>query len=461
MRRLKFACTALICICSVLITWGLAAFPGNAATASRPMAQEFQLANGLRFILLEDPQSTATNFAIWYRVGSSDDPTGKSGLAHYLEHLMFKGTEKFPDSSYSNIVTADGAIYNAYTNHDYTVYHVRSPKSLLGKILELEADRMRGLKLDENLIRTERLVIQEERRLRVEGNPESELIEDIQALQFRGHPYGVEVAGRMAEIEKLTVDDVKAFYDLHYHPQNAVVIVVGNLQIEELKDLAETYFDSIPRGPSLHPQTSLALPPVPLGSQLEKTSDAAQFNVMLKSFAVPGFNTPLTEDAFALDLLAKILTDGAEGRLVKSLVFDRQLVLDVDAYYDGDQQLAGQFMLRCIFSNAASKAEIERFFNEELMRIADTGVSQSEIDAALQTLRTEQIYQWDSQSELAKAFGNKALLNWKSDDIFSLSGWETIGPEDVKSVARRFLNPTTAVTGVLATTNPVSAENAQ
>jgi zinc protease len=440
---LRRAISAFLLVISVL--W---ATPGWTKT---PEIEEFTLDNGMRFILLSDPQSTSTMHALWYQVGSADEPQGQSGLAHFLEHLMYKGTNKNNPGTYINEVAGDGAEFNAFTNYEHTVYHVRMPPDLLDKVMELEADRMRGLVIREDLMNTERLVIKEERRQRQENTPSAQLSEQLQMNLFEGHPYGLPVAGLQTSIDRLTRDDALAFYNTHYHPQYATSIVSGNISLVELKALAEKHFGAVPRGPERNRMNSAPLPDKPKLPRIEIESETATNNITFVSFAVPSLGEADKREAIALDFLATIMASGTQGRLVKTLVLDQKAVLDVNASYDGWRRLGGELSFSALPSQGFDSAHIEKVIAAELKNIMENGVTQEEIDSAFRRAEISQIYAWDSQTALVNTVGVATSLGFNAKDSLTLKGWEKITPQDVQAAARKYLTPDRALTGVLRT----------
>jgi zinc protease len=414
-----------------------------------PKVEEFTLKNGMRFVLIADPTSTTVVHAIWYQVGSADEPKGKSGLAHFLEHLMYQGTAKNGPYAYGDMVSADGAFYNAFTSNDMTVYHVRVPKPLLSRVMDLEADRMRNLKIDEQRLQNERLVIQEERRLRLDSQPEAILLESMEAEQLRNHPYGVTTAGLMSDIAALTSADVQAFYDLHYHPENAITVVAGNLELEELKALAEFNFADIPRGPDRKRIQSVLLPDKLTTKLIEQSSETAQRPILTQSYVVPAYGQQNKDEAFAISVLATILASGTQGRLVKSLVLDSKTALDVDVNYDGFKRLGGTFAIRASIIDGATTEAVEKTFFETLADIRENGVTQAEVDTALKRAEISSVYTWDSQSSIAYEVGSKLTVGWTVDKALTLDGWSSVTPEAVQAAAKRYLTPERALTGIL------------
>jgi zinc protease len=414
-----------------------------------PKVEEFTLENGMRFLLIPDPQSTSVIHSLWYKAGSADEPKGKSGLAHFLEHLMYKGTRKNPPGVYGDAVASDGAQYNAFTWMDYTVYHVRVPKPLLSRVMELEADRMRGLLLDPEPMETERQVIKEERRERHESRPEQLLVERMDSVLLKDTPYEKPVSGYQTEIDKLSIADVQAFYDAHYHPQNAFAIVAGNLDLDELKAFASQYFDEVPRGSERKRDVSSQLPAEPQEKLIEMESDAAPQTLVMMSFATPGFDASQKPEVFALDILGNILASGTQGRLVERLVLQDKSALDADVDFDALRLHGAQLTIRVPLNRGANPADVRKAIAEEIDRIAQQGVKDDEIKAAIRRSEISAIYAWDSQSAIVNWLGAKASLDLPVSEAFSMKRWESVTAAQVQAAAKQFLAPNRALTGVL------------
>jgi zinc protease len=445
--RMRFA--ALFPFLLVFISLLGPAFGQSKSPIQGPKVEEFALDNGMRFLLIPDPQSTSVIHSLWYQAGAGDEPQGKSGLAHFLEHLMYKGTAKNPTGTYGSAVASDGAFYNAFTAADVTVMHVRVPKPLLSRVMELEADRMRGLILEQGPMDTERLVIKEERRERVENKPETLLLEQIDELLFKGTPYALPISGYMPEIESATIADAQAFYDENYHPQNAIAIVSGNLELEELKALAEAYFNDVPKGPERKRRPPSPLPADPEENLIEVTSDIASQRLVIMAFAVPPMGPSDSLDPYALDFLATILASGTQGRLIKSLVLNDKSALHVDVAYDGYRRHGGVFMIRVPLNAGVDPAGVRKVIEMELADIAKNGVSEDELKTALKRSEVSAVYRWDSQSAIVNSLGSTVSMGLPTTSAFSLERWYAVKPSHVKDVAQRFLTPNRAVTGIL------------
>src|SRR6266576_442929 len=300
------------------------------ANSQAAQVQELVLDNGLKVLLLEDHKSPAVTFQVWYRVGGRNEKDGKSGLAHFLEHMMFKGTPTTKPEEYSRIIAKNGGRSNAFTSSDVTVYFATMSREKIGIELELEADRMANALLGETYFEAEKKVIQEERRLRTEDNPAAALSEVASAVAFMIHPYRRPVVGWMEDIQNLTRQDLVDFYKLYYEPNNAFIIVVGDFSTEEILAKIRAAFGKIPRGGE--PPKVNATEPEQRGERRLIFKKEAELPFILTFYHAPNLKSP---DNFALDLLSVVLAGGRSSRLYHELVYQKRLARSVDADYSG------------------------------------------------------------------------------------------------------------------------------
>jgi zinc protease len=266
---------------------------------------------------------------------------------------------------------------------------------------------------------------------------------------MRGNPYERPVSGAIEEIEKQVSEDAQAFYNTYYHPENAVAIVNGNLDLAELRALAENYFADIPRGPPHQRIPPAALPPQPAERLIELQSDAAAQTIVLQGYTGPGFGDGTNPEAYALDFLGVILASGTQGRLIKALVLDSKDALDVDVWFEGYRRHGGKLMIRAQLNKGADPLAVKKIIENEIANIITNGVSQAEIDDALNRDKISNVYQWDSNTALTNVLGTRAMLNWPIDRIFAFDGWNKITPAQVQGVAAKYLTVERGVTGIL------------
>ena len=273
------------------------------------------LDNGMQIVVIPDRRAPVVTHMVWYKVGSADEERGKSGIAHFLEHLMFKGTAKYKAGEFSRAVSEIGGNENAFTSSDYTAYYQQVTPEALPRMMEFEADRMRGLVLTDEVVAPERDVVIEERRQRVENNPGAVLAEEIDATLYQNHPYGVPVIGWMQEIEQLDRDDAFAFYDRYYAPNNAILVVAGDVDAAEVRTLAEATYGKVPRGPDLPPRVRAQEPEQNTRRTVSMTDPRVTLPSFQMSFLTPSYASADDGEAEALDLMSEILGGGIRSRL--------------------------------------------------------------------------------------------------------------------------------------------------
>jgi zinc protease len=411
--------------------------------------EEFTLPNGMRFVLIPDKQSPAVLHTLWYRVGAADEQPGKSGLAHYLEHLMFRGTSENGPGEYFGQIDKEGAEINAFTTRDYTVYNVRMHKALLPIVMKLEADRMRNLNIRADLMETERQVVKSERREKLESSPVSLLDEQMDSAAFVGHPYGQPVVGYMNEVEKLTADDAQKFYDTWYHPNNVVAVIAGNLDIEELRDLAEEFYASVPSKSDMPQRSVKPLPAKPTENLIKIINPTARTDTFLRNYPAPSFSTATGKEALALDFLSAILANGTQGRLVKKLVLDDKIAADVDAGFNGFFRQGGEFLITAVPSAGVSPEQVATSVDSVVADIIANGVTEAEVKSALRRARASRAYLMDSQSTIVELVGLGIMSGWDGRNVLDFKAWDQVTVKDVQDAARKYLATDRSITGIL------------
>ncbi|WP_417714899.1 M16 family metallopeptidase [Roseibium sp. SCP14] len=405
-----------------------------------PNLESFTLGNGLQVVVIPDRRAPVVTHMIWYKVGSADEPEGQSGVAHFLEHLMFKGTSTYPDGAFSKMVAERGGQENAFTSADYTAYFQRVAKEHLPLMMKLEADRMENLVLTDEIVAPERDVVLEERRMRVDSEPGSRLREALNAITFVNHPYGSPVIGWQSEIEALNKDSAIAFYDRFYTPNNAVVVIAGDVDVEAVRKLAAETYGKIARRAEPGERIRPAEPPLAGERRIAVSDPRVRQETVSKTWIVPSQSTGAGRTPEALDVLAYILGEGPSSRLHKSLVLDREAAISAGAYYQGGALDNGRFGLYAAPRPGYTLEDMERLITIELRKLLDAGVSQEEVDRAQNSMIASAIYAQDSQSGLARLFGG-ALTTGQS--IENVQSWpaqvNAVTPEDVLEVARSYL----------------------
>ncbi|WP_155905145.1 pitrilysin family protein [Methylopila sp. M107] len=424
--------------------------PDGAGRAFGPDVSTFTLDNGLEVVVIPDRRAPVVTHMIWYKVGSADEHRGVSGVAHFLEHLMFKGTEKHPAGAFSHAVAELGGQENAFTSYDYTSYFQRVAREHLKTVMAYEADRMTGLRLTDEVVNPERDVILEERRSRVDGDPSAQLGEALAATLYVNHPYGQPIIGWEHEIEKLDRHDAIAFYERFYTPNNAILVVAGDVSPEEVRAAAEDTYGLIARRADPGPRAR-ATEPEPRAARRVALADprVTQPSVQ-RSYLSPSYETAKGDRAYALDLLAQLLGGGTTSRLYKALVVEKGLAANAGAWYQGDALDDGRFAVYAVPRGDATLAELEVAIDQEIARVAAEGPSTAELERAKTRLVADTIYAQDSQATLARIYGASLATGGTVEEV---RDWpdriRAVTPQAVRDAARETLDRRRSVTGEL------------
>lgn len=419
----------------------------------------FTLGNGLQVVVIPDHRAPVVTHMIWYKVGSADEAPGKSGIAHFLEHLMFKGTKNHPEGAFSKRVAEIGGNENAFTSNDYTAYYQQVAKDYLGEVMAFEADRMQNLVLTDEVVAPEREVVLEERRQRIENDPASKLSETLDSILYVNHPYSVPVIGWEDEIRALNKEDAFAFYDRYYTPNNAVLIVAGDVTADEVKAHAEATYGKLKRraepGERLRPRTQ-----TPPGAR-EVTLVDAQVNqpVLRQAWLVPSYTVAEGNEAASLDVLAQVLGGGATSRLYRNLVVEGGIASSAGGWYQSSALDDTRFMVYGIPRDGKDLGDVAAAIRREIDDIIENGVDAEELERAKKGLLAEAVYAQDSQSTLARIFG-VALTTGGS--IESVQDWPRmiagVSAEEVQAVARKFLSAAPVTANLLGTPPAAASE---
>jgi len=432
-----------------------------AAIRIAPNLESFTLDNGLEVVVIPDRRAPVVTHMIWYKVGAADEPEGQSGVAHFLEHLMFKGTTNNPDGAFSKIVAERGGQENAFTSADYTAYFQRIAKEHLPLMMKLEADRMENLVLSEEIVAPERQVVLEERRMRVDSEPGSRLREALNAITFVNHPYGSPVIGWESEIEALNTEAALAFYDRFYTPNNAVVVVAGDVDVDEVRRIAADTYGKVARRAEPGSRVRPAEPPLAGERRIAVSDPRVRQESLSQTWIVPSQSTGDGRVPEALDVLAYILGEGPSSRLHKALVLDQEAALGAGAYYQGSALDDGRFGVYASPRPGYSLDDMERLIAAEVDRLLETGVSEEEVERAKNSMISGAIYAQDSQSGLARLFGSALAIGL---DVEEVQSWPAqvsrVTPEDVVEAARTYLSGL-PVTGELRMEAPDVPDAAQ
>ena len=436
MLRARY-CLAILLVLALLAFW-------SAYAAS---VQEFVLDNGLKILLAEDHKSPSVTFQIWYRVGGRNEKDGKSGLAHFLEHMMFKGTPTTGPEEYSRIIAKNGGRSNAFTSNDMTVYFATMSREKIGIEIDLEADRMANALLGETYFEAEKKVIQEERRLRTDDNPAAALSEVASAVAFVIHPYRRPVVGWMEDIQNLTRQDLADFYKLYYAPNNAVIVIVGDFSTQEILPKVKAAFEKIPRGAP--PPVVDVVEPEQRGERRVTLKKEAELASLLMFYQAPNLKSP---DNFALDLLAVVLAGGRSSRLHHDLVYQKRLVRGVDADYSSVSVDPMGFSISAQLLPGVQPAMVESEIDGMLVKVKAELISERELQKAKNQIEAAFVFAQDSIFGQAMKIGYYEIAGgWRQMDGY-LDGIRKVTREDIRRVARQYLNADRRTLGTLIPT---------
>ncbi|MBF0140128.1 MAG: insulinase family protein [Magnetococcales bacterium] len=428
---------------TLLLLWG-----GDARALE---AEDWVLDNGLRVILVNEAKAPVVVTQVWYQVGGIDEKEGKTGLSHMLEHMMFRGTQSVPAGEYSRIIARNGGEDNASTSWDYTDYWSKLSSDQLDLALELEADRMHNLVLDPEKFRSENLVVREERRTRFESNPQGRFFEKFKQHLFQDHPYGRSVIGSMRDIVNYTVQDLEAWYYTHYTPDNAVLLVVGDVDFVRARALIHRYFGALPSGGG---NKRVRLPKdqnVVGGRRLMEQDKEAMGSVLHVAWLVPSLTFGRTEDVYPLDVLAAVLGGGGSGRLYRRIVVEQKKAVSVQTQYGGTSLGPESFEISLEPRDGLPVAELEGAVLSELGAMMEEVVSELELQRAKNGLLADRIYAMDSVDHLAGMIGRLAIngLDWRAVVEHYPEKVQEVTGLQIRDVMRRYLSREKAVVGVL------------
>jgi len=441
---------------TIALAIGLFLLLGGMASAAGLADRVFEttLANGLKVLLVEEPKAPVVTVQVWYKVGSRNDPVGKSGISHMLEHMMFKGTPTIGPKQFSLTVQRNGGVDNAHTTADYTAYHTHfaADRVMLG--LELEADRMAHLSLEEKEFLPERQVVMEERRLRTEDQPANLLGETVQAMAFLAHPYRWPVIGWMSDIEGYTREDLVRHYRTYYTPNNATLIVAGDIKRDDLLPKIRSLFGHIPRGPE-PPKVTTVEPPQRGERRLSVKKDA-ELPLVLAAYHVPNL---AHRDTYALDILAYVLGGGESARLHQRVVYEKQLASYAVAEYSSVHVDRHLFWLSAGLLPGKTAEEVEQALSAEVEGLQREPIADRELQKAKNQIESEFIFAQDSVRGLANWLGAyESVAGWRLLAGY-LDGIREVTAADVQRVARQYLTPDNRTVGILIPTKPgVTAE---
>lgn len=435
-----------ICVIAGAMTLPL---PHDSAQAASSVSH-FKLKNGMEVVVIPDHRAPVVTHMVWYRVGAADEKRGVSGIAHFLEHLMFKGTKKIAPGEFSKIVARNGGEDNAFTGQDATSYFQRVAKDRLPLVMEMEADRMVNLRLLENDVITERKVILEERRSRVENDPSNILGEQMTAALYQSHPYGTPILGWEHEMKTLDRKAATDFYTRYYAPNNAILVVAGDVTVSGVRKLAQEIYGKLkPRKERVRAARPKEPPHrAPIRVSLE--DPRAGRATVQRSYLAPSYTSSEPGEAEALDLMMKIFSSGSTSFLYQSLVVDQKIAASAGGWYSGSGLDSGNLGVYAVASDGVDITNVEKSVDAALAEFIKTGATQKQLDRARNSYIASHIYGGDNQVQLARRYG-WGLVNGRT--ITDIEAWpqrlEKVTIKDIQRVARKFFDPAQSVTGVL------------
>jgi zinc protease len=414
---------------------------------SRPGAQEVveaTLDNGLRVLLLEDHRSPVASFQIWYRVGSRDERVGLTGLSHYLEHMMFKGTPTRGPKQFARLVEENGGQDNAFTSQDVTSYFVNIAGDKIDLVIDLEADRMQNLLLDPKEINSEREVVIEERRTRSEDDPSGFLGEEVNSIAFKAHPYGAPIIGWMEDIRRITPAEIRAFYKTYYVPNNAIVVAVGDFRAPAVLEKIQKTFGRIPRGKT--PPPVLAVEPTQNGERRVIVKKEAELPVVYMAWHVPNHRA---NDAPALEVLSTILSGGRASRLYRDLVYQRQLALEAGGDYSYFALDPNLFWFWATPMPGQTPETLEAELAKQMERLKTEPVTDEELARAKNQIESAFVLQEDSVHRRAALLARFELIGGYVQKDSFMTKIRAVTAADLTRVAGAWFAPERKSVGVL------------
>ncbi len=435
----------------LVLAGSLALFLWPATTVCHAVeTKEFTLSNDMRVLLVEVPKAPVVTVQVWYKVGSRNEMMGRAGLSHMLEHMMFKGTNRYPKGTFSRLIRKNGGTDNAFTSQDFTAYFENLAADRVGLALELEADRMQGLILDANEFKTEREVVKEERRLRSEDDPQGALVETLFAQAFVSHPYHWPIIGWFADLDAMTLDDLQRHYDTYYSPNNATLVVVGDIKAETLMPTIAKLFEPIPKGPTPKPLQSLE--PEQRGERRFLLKREAQVPFVMMGYRIPNYTS---DDSYALNVLESILSNGKSSRLYQSLVYEQKIALAVGAEYSLMQADPGLFYFYALVKPGEKVEAIEEALLKEIRRIQAEPPTDLELQRAKNQTEAAHIFEQDSNFRHAMLLGEAETVGagWRKVEQF-VDRIRSVTAQDIHRVANKYLAPDGKTLGILIPQTP-------
>ena len=426
----------------------IALFAGESRAAVF-LPKSFKLDNGLQVVVIENRRAPIVMQMLWYRVGSADEEPGESGLAHFLEHLLFKGTKTTAPGEFSRTISRIGGRDNAFTSYDFTAYFQRVAAHELETIMRLEADRMQNLVLTDEVVLPERDVVREERRSRTDNSPAAQLREQVRRALYLNHPYGRPVIGWMSEIEALTTEKALAFYRKHYSPSNAMLIIAGDVTVDRVRELALKYYGPIPDR-AVPMRVRPKEPPHRAARRVELRNARVRLPAISRTYLAPSYASGEKQQAYPLEVLSQVLGGGATSRLYRKLVIERGIASGAGAWYSGAGLDYGEFGVYASPKAGGDIAALEKALFEELDAAIADGFKAEDIERAKKLITAQAIYARDGLRAGPNAIGQAFTQGQTIEDVET---WPdriaAVTAEQVMEAARSVLDEKSSVTSVL------------
>jgi zinc protease len=420
-----------------------------AAAANRFGAESFSLANGLQVVVVPNHRVAAVTHMVWYKCGAADEPLGKSGIAHFLEHLMFKGTKEIPPGAFSKLVARQGGRDNAFTSQDVTGYHQSIAADRLEYVMKLEADRMANLQLTEEVVKPELLVILEERRSRIDNEPAALLNEQVRTALFLHHPYRIPTIGWEHEMRGLTTQDALDWYKRWYAPNNAILVVSGDVSVSQVKTLAEKYYGPVP-AKDVPKRIRVQEPKRVAAARLTHASPRVAQPTWSRSYLAPSYTGGESKHAHALQVLSDAIGGGQTARIFRSLVVEQQIALNAGAFYSPGSLDLTTFGFWVNPKPGVAIEDIEKAVEAEVKKLLAEGVTDEEAERSKTRMQAEAAYARDSLTGPANLFGS-ALAQGRT--VADVEEWPdrigAVSVDQINAAARFVIDDKTAVTAVL------------
>ncbi|EBA17531.1 peptidase, M16 family protein [Roseobacter sp. SK209-2-6] len=443
-----------IVLAAAILTAGLTGARADTSQGGSEITDQitsFSLDNGMQVVVVEDHRVPVVQHMVWYRAGSADEPIGQSGVAHFLEHLLFKATDKLAAGELSATVAANGGRDNAFTSYDYTAYFQRVAADRLELMMQMESDRMVNIRLTEEDIVTEREVILEERNQRTDNNPRALFGEQLNAAQYLNHRYGQPIIGWRHEMEELDMADALSFYGTYYAPNNAILVVSGDVDPQEVKRLAEVYYGAIPANPELPLVRQRSKePPQTAERRLTYKDPRVAQPYLQRSYLAPERDAGAQEKAAALYLLSEILGGGTTSYLANALQFDQQVAVYTGVFYSGTSLDDTSFDFLVVPAQGVSLEEAEDALDASVAQFLEEGVDQEQLDRIKLQLRASEVYARDNAEGIANRYGRALSSGLSIEDV---QAWpqilQSITGDEIIAAAQETLRPQSSVTGYL------------